>query len=125
MERHSTYWPLVEPVWLAAKAKNIEIVSSELALLETLVGPLKVGNTALAQAYEQLFQQAQTRLLPITQSILRNAAQLRASTGLKAPDAIHATTAIHAGCAIFVTNDKGFRGVAGLNATLLGDLLTP
>ena len=44
--------------------------------METLVGPLKSGDTALAQAYEQLFQQAQTRLLPITHTILREAARV-------------------------------------------------
>ena len=39
------------------------------------------------------------RLLPITQSILREAARLRATIKLKTPDAIHAATA----SAAFVT----------------------
>jgi predicted nucleic acid-binding protein len=80
VEKHPAYWPLLEPLWQAAKARTIEIVSSELTLMEALIGPLKAGDTTLAQAYEQLFQQAQTRLLPITQPILRHAAQLRATT---------------------------------------------
>jgi predicted nucleic acid-binding protein len=75
--------------------------------------------------YEQLFQQAQTRLVPITQSILREAARLRATTKLKTPDALHAATAQQAGCVLFVTNDIGFRGVAGLPLVILDDLLTP
>ena len=53
------------------------------------------------------------RLLPITQSILREAAGC-ATTKLKTPDALHAATAQQAGCVLFVTNDAGFRGVAGL-----------
>jgi predicted nucleic acid-binding protein len=68
-----------------------------LVLLETLVGPLKAGDGALAQAYEQLFQQPQTRLLPITLAVLREAARLRATTKLKTPDAIHASTALLSG----------------------------
>jgi predicted nucleic acid-binding protein len=125
VERHPLYWPLLEPLWQAAKGKTIELVSSDLVLMEVLVGPLKSGDTALANAYEQLFQQAQTRLLPLTLPILRAAARLRATTKLKTPDALHAATAFDAGCVLFVTNDAGFKGVAGLPLTILDDLLTP
>jgi predicted nucleic acid-binding protein len=123
VEKHPVYWPLLQPLWQAAQGKTIEIVSSDLVLMETLVGPLKSGDTALAQTYEQLFHQAQTRLLPITQSVLREAAQLRATTKLKTPDAIHAATARQAGCVLFVSNDVGFRGVGGLSVEILDDYL--
>jgi predicted nucleic acid-binding protein len=125
VERHPVYWPLLQPLWHAAKGKSIEILSSDLALLETLVGPLKTGNTALASAYELLFQHSQTQLLPITHAILRIAAQLRATTKLKTPDALHAATAIDVGCALFVTNDVGYRNVPGLPIVVLDDLLKP
>jgi predicted nucleic acid-binding protein len=125
VEKHPAYWPLLQPLWQAARGKTIEIVSSDLVLMEALVGPLKRGDTALASTYEQLFQQAQTRLIPITQSVLRDAAHLRATTRLKTPDALHAATARQAGCALFVTNDTGFRGVASLPVVILDDLLTP
>lgn len=125
VEKHPIYWPLIEPVWLAAKGKTIEIVSSDLTLMETLVGPLKTGDAGLVQAYETLFQQAQTRLLPITQSILRDAAQLRATTKLRTPDAIHAATSQQIGCSLFVTNDVSFRAVPGLSVVVLDDLRTP
>lgn len=125
VEKHLVYWPFLEPFWQAAKGKTIEIVSSDLTLMETLVGPLKSGDGALANAYEQLFQQAQTRLLPITSSILREAARLRATTKLKTPDALHAATALEAGCVLFLSNDVGFRSVPNLPLLILGDLLTP
>lgn len=125
VEKHPVYWPLLQPLWQAAKVKAVEIISSDLALMETLVGPLKSGNAALALAYEQLYQQAQTRLLPITHPILREAAQLRATTRLKTPDALHAATARQAGCVLFVTNDPDFRGVASLPLVILDDLLKP
>ena len=65
------------------------------------------------------------RLLPITQPILREAARLRTTTKLKTPDAIHAATASDAGCALFITNDAGFRGVGSIPLVILNDLLTP
>jgi predicted nucleic acid-binding protein len=125
VEKHPAYWPLLQPVWQAAAAKAIEIVSSDLVLMETLVGPLKSSNSALVQTYEQLFQQNQTRLLPITQPILRRAASLRATSGFRTPDAIHAATALDASCALLLTNDAQFRSLTGLNVVILGDLLKP
>jgi predicted nucleic acid-binding protein len=125
VEKHPVYWPLLQPLWQAAKGKSIELVSSELTLMETLIGPLKAGDTALATAYEQLFHQAQTRLLPITQPILHEGARLRATTKLRTPDALHAATALQACCVLFVSNDVGFRGVRGLPLVILDDLLTP
>ncbi|HKA06028.1 MAG TPA: PIN domain-containing protein [Gemmataceae bacterium] len=125
VEKHPVFGPLLEPLWLAAQAQSVEVVSSDLVLLETLVGPLKAGDAALAQAYEQLFQLPRTRLLPITLAVLREAARLRATTKLKTPDAIHAATAVLSGCALLVTNDAGFRSLAGLPVVILSDLLTP
>jgi len=125
VEKHPDYWPLLKPLWQAAQGKTIEIVSSDLVLMEVLIGPLKSANTALALAYEQLFQQAQKRLVPITHAILREAARLRTTTKIKTPDALHAATALNAGCVLFVTNDAGFRGVVGLTFVILSDLLTP
>ena len=42
---------------------------------------------------------------------------------LKTPDAIHAATALLAGCALFVTNDRGFKRVPGLRLAVLDDVL--
>jgi predicted nucleic acid-binding protein len=125
VERYPAYWSLLEPLWLAAQAGTIEVVSSELTLMESLVGPLKSGNAALERAFEQALLAAEMRLLPITQPILREAARLRAATNLRTPDALHAATAGQVGCVLFVTNDAGFRRVASLPLVILDDLLTP
>lgn len=125
VERFPSDWPLIEPLWQSAQSGSIEIVSSELALMEVLVGPLKSGNITLEKAFEQALLGTEMRLLPITQPILREAARLRATTKLRTPDALHATTAQQAGCVLFVTNDAGFRAVPGLPFVILDDLLTP
>lgn len=125
VERFPAYWPLLDPVWLAAQAGTIETVSSELTITEALVGPYKSGNVVLEKAYERALVGTDMRLIPITQPILREAARLRATTRLRTPDALHAATAFHAGCALFVTNDAGYRGVANLPLVVLDDLLKP
>jgi predicted nucleic acid-binding protein len=104
VERFPAYWPLLEPMWLAAGAGTFEIISSE---------PLKSGNAVLQQAFEDALSGSDLRLLPITQPILREAARLRVTTKLRTPDALHAATAMNAGCALFVTNDIAFRGIRG------------
>lgn len=125
VEKHPDYGPLLEPMWQAAQVGTIEVISSELAIMETLVGPLKSGDAVLERQYEQALLGTDLRLLIITQVVLRRAAQLRATTRLKTPDAIHAATAQQAGCALFVTNDVGYRGVPGLPLVILDDLLSP
>jgi predicted nucleic acid-binding protein len=125
VERYPAYFPLLDPLWKTAQTGSIEIVSSELTLMEALVGPLKSGNTTLENAFEQALLSTNMRLIPITQPILREAARLRATTKLRTPDALHAATAQLAGCVLFVTNDVGFRGLASLPLVILDDLLTP
>ena len=125
VERYPAYLPLVEPLWRIAQLGTIEVVSCELTLLEAMVGPLKSGNTILQKSFEQALLGTEMRLLPITLPILWKAAHLRVRSKLKTPDAIHAATAFDAGCVLFVTNDAGFRDVAGLPLVVLDDLLRP
>jgi predicted nucleic acid-binding protein len=125
VEKHPVFGPLLQPLWHAAQAKSIDVISSDLVLMEVLIGPLKSGDAALERAYEQALFGTDMGLLPITHLILREAAKLRTTTKLKTPDAIHAATASNASCVLFVTNDSGFRGTPGLPVVILNDLLNP
>jgi predicted nucleic acid-binding protein len=123
VEKHPTYWSLLRPMWLKSGTSDIQIISSELALLETLVAPLRNADSVLVTAYETLLLSTEMQLMPITRGILRQAAQLRAQTNLRTPDAIHAATAIAHGCSIFITNDYGFRRISSLPLVVLNDIL--
>lgn len=123
VEANPNYYSLLQPLWLKFQAGEIELMTSELTLLETLVFPLKNANTILVSDYEQLLLSSDIQLVPITQSVLRTAANLRANTRLKTPDAIHAATAISEGCTLFLTNDNGFRNVPHLSVVILTDVL--
>lgn len=124
IDRQPVYSPVCDPLWQAAQNGLLTITSSELMLLETLVGPLRSGDTVQAQRRENVWNSANTYLIPITQNILREAARLRAAIpALKTPDAIHAATALLAGCTLFVTNDLGFKRVPGLPLAILDEVL--
>jgi predicted nucleic acid-binding protein len=122
VEFNPDYWQLLQPLWAKLQASEISIVSSELTLMESLVVPLRNGNTILIDAYEQLLS-SQVSLVPISQTILKSAAQLRATTNLRTPDAIHAATALDADCTLFITNDSGFRNVPNLPVVILSEVL--
>lgn len=131
IEQVANYCTLLNPLWDKFQAGEISLLSSELILLESLVLPIRRGNTQLLNAYQQLLLTSSIRLIPISQSILREAAQLRATTGLKTPDAIHAATALgdplrvsRRDCStLFLTNDRQFRVVSGLPVIVLNEVL--
>jgi predicted nucleic acid-binding protein len=123
VEKFPEYVSLLAPLWLRLQVGEIEIVSSELILMETLVLPLRNSDSILINAYEQLLISSEMRLIPISQSILRQAANLRAKNNIKTPDAIHAATALSVSCNQFITNDKGFHNVPGLPVVILSEIL--
>ena len=126
VEKNPVFWPLLQPVWAAARAGTIHLETSALTLLEVLVGPLKSGNQALAAVYDNLLHSPDLHVYPIEDLVLREAARLRSVvSGLRTPDAIHAATALLNPPYTFLTNDAGFRKVPGLPVTVLSDLLTP
>ncbi len=123
VEKHLDYWPILEPLWIAAKSSEIKVLSSELTLLEVLVLPFRLGNQPLIEAYEELLVNSDIELVPIGSSVLRTAARLRSSLNLKTPDAIHAATAAMSGCDHFVSNDTGFRRLTTIEVVVLSEFL--
>lgn len=123
LEENTDYFSLLQPLWTKFQAQEIELISSELILMEVLVVPLRNHNNSLVTDYEQLLLNSEMQLIPIDCSILRQAASLRATTNLKTPDAIHATTAISVNCDLFITNDKGFRNLSNLPVVILSEVL--
>jgi predicted nucleic acid-binding protein len=125
VEQTPTYGVLLNPLWNSLQARTLEVFSSELTLMETLVVPLRNSDTFLVDAYERLLRSPQMQLIPISQTILREAARLRASTpSLRTPDAIHIATATTSGCTQFLTNDRQLRTVTNLPVVILDEVLT-
>ncbi|MBD2252802.1 type II toxin-antitoxin system VapC family toxin [Nostoc parmelioides] len=125
VEWNPNYYSLLEPLWLKFQMGDIKIVSSELILMEALVRPLRNNDIFLINTYEQLLLSAAMQLTPINQDILKQAANLRATTKLKTPDAIHAATALSVNCNQFITNDQAFGNIPNLPVTILSELLSP
>ncbi|WP_445638253.1 VapC toxin family PIN domain ribonuclease [Nostoc sp. DSM 114161] len=123
VEWNPEYYSLLLPLWLKFQTGEIQIISSELILMEALVLALRNNDTFLLNAYEELLLSENMQLVPISKSVLRQAANLRATTNLKTPDAIHVATALSVNCNQFLTNDKGFRNVPSLPVIILSEVL--
>ncbi len=123
VEKHSVYWPKLETLWSISNAQKFQLVTSELTILETLVQPIRNGNTALAKGYEEFLSDDDFYLIPISTEVLRTAAEIRANHNLKTPDAIHAATAITSGCDHLIANDNGFRRLTSIEVIILDDLV--
>ena len=124
IEGHPDYYSLLQPLWLKFQNHEITIVSSELTLMEVLIQPIKNHNETLREDYETILLSSGIDLIPISQSILRDAAYLRAMTNLKTPDAIQATTALVSGCDLLITNDNDFSNLTNISVLLLKEVLS-
>jgi hypothetical protein len=76
IEEHPRFLPVIEPVFAAMDAGEIEAISSSLTLLEVLVVPYRAGDITLAGRYEELLTGSRgLRLIDIDRAQLRAAAQ--------------------------------------------------
>ncbi len=124
VEQTPTYGVLLNPLWHSLQAGNLEVFSSELTLMETLIRPIRNSDTFLVDAYERLLGSPQMQLIPISKTVLREAARLRAITpSLRTPDAIHIATATISGCTQFLTNDRQLRTATTLPIVILDEVL--
>ena len=122
LENHPDFYPLLQPLWAKFGNSEVSISTSELIITEALVSPLRSGDVRSIANYEQLIFHAGINLVQIDRTILLAATNLRAKYRIKTPDAIHAATALSLGCNRFITNDKGFRNIAGLPVSILSEI---
>jgi putative addiction module antidote len=64
VEEHDVYWTELQPIWTAFAAGEVQIVTSEISLLETLV---QIGEAfLLTQYYNVYYNESMTTTLKIT-----------------------------------------------------------
>lgn len=116
VERVTPFAGQLEPLWRAARAGRLRIVTSQLTLMEVLVRPLREQNRQLASLLRAfLLHSSECELITFNASTFERAAQLRAEFGVRTPDALHAATALESAVVAFVTNDASFRRVPNLS----------
>lgn len=123
VENHPRYAAALRPLWTAVSSGSVGVLTSELTLLETLVVPLRLGDSELVADFHRVWQQPGTDLMPITRDVLMQAAALRAELpSLRTPDAIHCATARLCACSMFLTNDRALQRVSDIPVVVLDDV---
>lgn len=124
-EVHSNYFQIVDPFFQALFRGDFIAVTSIVTLLESLVRPVKEGNTALAQEYRDiLFDTEGIDTITLTQGIAEEAARLRAIYRIATPDAIQIATAIRSDATFCLTNDRRLSSISELKVLTLDVLKT-
>jgi len=118
LESNTQFADLFLGLFEAAAKGDLTIALSTITLAEILTGPFKAGQTALAKRYEKSL--THYNVIPVSTPIAALAAQLRAQYRLRLPDAIQLATALDIGAAAFVTHDRDFSQVTGVEI-LMGD----
>lgn len=126
IENHPIYASLLVPLWIAVRAGEATIVTSEFTILEGLVGALRLEDSILAAQYRAIREDVGIRVVSVDSEVIERAAELRArKPALRTPDAIHVATADLAQCDAFITNDKSLRSVNLPNVIIVDDLIQP
>lgn len=122
-EAHERHASVLRPLFAAADAGALQLVTSTVSLLEVLVVPYRVGATELAARYELLLTRSRgITLAGAGAAEARLAAQLRAQYGVRTPDALQLATGLLARCTAFVTNDRDIPPIPDLPVIQLSAL---
>jgi len=124
IEEHPTFFDAVSSLFEALDRNRCQGVTSALTLLETLVVPYRVGDTALAGRYEILLSRSRgLTLVDLDRALLRAAARLRAAYAVKTPDSIQLAAALSRTCTVFLTHDRPLSKVQGIRILQIGQYL--
>ena len=97
-------------------APDARFAYSQLARLETRIGPLRRGQETILASYETFFNLKDVDCIELTKKVMDLATAIRAFSGLKLADAIHAACCLQLGKDhVFLTGDKDFKRIEGLN----------
>jgi uncharacterized protein len=96
-------------------APGIVPITSELARLECRVKPMRDGNQALLQDFDDYFANTIAEILPLTRDVVDLATEIRAQYNFKTPDSLHLAAAVISNCDVFMTNDQRLNRFTGIN----------
>ena len=116
---------LLKAFYRAADSREeVELITSELTLLETLTGAIRDADRDEIDAYEGWLTEANEllKVVPIGRDVLRRAADVRVTTRNKTPDAIHVATALLSECDTLISSDRRLREPPGMRKVSLDDV---
>jgi uncharacterized protein len=108
----------VQPFATAVRSKlsvqGVAVLTSEMTRLECRVKPLRNGDAALLQDFDDYFAKTVASIVPLTRDVIDRATEIRAQYNFKTPDSLHLAAATVANCDVFLTNDYRLNRFTGI-----------
>src|SRR5215475_5377849 len=95
-------------------AQGLTIITSELTRLECRVKPIRNGDTALLQDFDDYFTNSIVEIIPLTRDVIDRATEIRAQFNFKTPDSIQLAAAVVSNSDVFLTNDHRLNRFTGI-----------
>ena len=122
LEGHADFSARVAQLIRQGVADGASFGTSTLAVMEFSVKPLQSSRPDVLAAFDDLLQELNFTIQPVTLEIAREAARIRSVyPGIKGLDALHLSTAKTLGSRLFLTNDRQLLRVSELPVSLLSD----
>lgn len=116
VEQNPAFSPAVAA---AVVALGGDLVSSDIAWLESLVVPYRNNDAALVADFDTFFQTQLVEVVGLDRGVFDQAARIRAAHNLKAPDALHLAAAVASGCDVVLTNDPDLTRFPGIRVQII------
>jgi predicted nucleic acid-binding protein len=98
------------------------LCSSQLALAECLVKPLKLNDVKAIRGFLSFFDDNESfQVYGFDKSTFLDAAKIRAELGCKMPDAMHVASALQNECRFFITNDLNLKLPSNIERAVWSD----
>jgi predicted nucleic acid-binding protein len=105
-EENPTYLSLTHELLSSIEMGARKGATSAITLMEIIVQPLALGQTAVARKYEALLVNfPNLAIVDLDRGVIRQAARLRAEYHIRPPDALQACACLLYGAEVFITND--------------------
>lgn len=122
-EASHPYLTVIDRLFSMAEQGEVQAITSELSLAETLVGAYKNSSDLVVLYEELLSNRAELAVFPVDKAVLRIAAYTRTVVKIALADAIHVATAINERADVFITNDEKLRVPDGIEKIRLAEIL--
>lgn len=122
IEGHAPFAERVRHELAALEGRHGELGAavSRLTWLECRVGPMKQNDLGTLTIYDSFFAQPDLIWVELNREVVELAAAIRVRHGLRTPDALQAASCLQLGDGhLFLTGDRAFQRVFGLNCVLL------
>jgi predicted nucleic acid-binding protein len=114
------YLPLTRAILGGLRDREFTALTSAITIYQLLVEPYRSGHEATAERVEVLVAALQgLEIVPVSATIARQAAQVKAQIGGGLPRAIQIATALAGDSEIYVTRRSTLRRIAGLGVAQL------